>query len=102
MPSIEHRMTEIYCFVDDFLKAHPALSGWRRSPHCSPRFTDAEVITIALLQGPLGVAKLKQTYDGGEELARGLPPPAFLRAVAQPPAPLTRQVGGVARCHLRP
>jgi len=60
--SIEHQMTEIYCFVDDYLAAHPALSGWRRSPHAAPRFTDAEVITIALLQGPLGVASLKKTY----------------------------------------
>ena len=60
--SIEHQMTEIYCFVDDYLAARPALLGWRRSPHRAPRFTDAEVITLALLQGPLGVASLKKTY----------------------------------------
>jgi Transposase DDE domain len=60
--SIEHQMTEIYCFVDDYLRAHPALARWRRSPHSAPRFTDSEVITIALLQGPLGVASLKKTY----------------------------------------
>ncbi len=60
--SIEHQMTQIYCFVDDYLQACPALARWRRSPHCAPRFTDAEVITIALLQGPLGVASLEQTY----------------------------------------
>jgi len=60
--SIEHQMTEIYCFIDDYLRAHPALAGWRRSPHSAPRFTDAEVITIALLQGPMGVASLKQSY----------------------------------------
>ncbi len=60
--SIEHQMTEIYCFVDDFLKARPPLLRWRRSPHARPRFTDAEVITIALLQGIFGVATLKQTY----------------------------------------
>jgi transposase len=61
--SIEHRMTEIYCFVDDFLKARPALSGWRRSPHASPRFTDSEVLTIALLQADVGTDTLKRTYD---------------------------------------
>jgi transposase len=55
-------MTEIYCFVDDYLRAHLALLRWRRSPHCAPRFTDSEVITIALLQGPLGVASLKQSH----------------------------------------
>ncbi len=60
--SIEHQMTEIYCFVDDYLKAHPALLRWRGSPHSRPRFSDSEVITIALLQGPLGVASLKQAY----------------------------------------
>ena len=60
--SVEHQMTEIYCFVDDFLKAHPPLAQWRRSPHAQPRFSDAEVLTIALVQGVLEVATLKQTY----------------------------------------
>lgn len=59
---IEHQMTEIYCFVDDYLKAHPGQSRWRRSPHSAPRFADSEVITIALLQGSFQVASLKQTY----------------------------------------
>ena len=63
MPSIEHRMAEIYCFVDDFLKARPALLRWRRSPHAAPRFTDAEVLTIALLQSDLGTDTLKRTYE---------------------------------------
>ena len=60
--SVEHQMTEIYCFVDDFLKTHPHLAHWRHSPHAHPRFSDAEVLTIALLQGVLEVATLKQTY----------------------------------------
>jgi transposase len=55
-------MTEIYCFVDDYLKTHPRCALWRRSPHSSPRFTDAEVITVALLQGSFQVPSLKQTY----------------------------------------
>jgi hypothetical protein len=59
-------MTRIYCFVDDFLKAHPGQTTWRRSNHKAPAFTDAEVITIGLLTqrvpGCLGVATLKQTY----------------------------------------
>jgi Transposase DDE domain len=62
MASITDQMTILYCFVDDFLKAHPIQARWRRSNHRAPRFTDAEVITIALLQGCLGVATLKQTY----------------------------------------
>jgi Transposase DDE domain len=60
--SIEHQMTEIYCFIDDYLKAHPRQAQWRRSPHAVPRFTDSEVLTIALLQGAFQVASLKQTY----------------------------------------
>jgi hypothetical protein len=55
-------MTEIYCFMDEFLKAHPTLALWRHSPHARPRFSDAEVLTVALLQGVFEVATLKQTY----------------------------------------
>jgi Transposase DDE domain len=61
--SIEHQMTQIYCFVDDYLKTHPRQARWRRSPHASPRFADSEVITLALLQGSFQVASLKQTYQ---------------------------------------
>lgn len=60
--SIEHQMTELYCFVDDFLKQHPALAHWRHSPHAQPQFSDAEVWTVALRQGAFAVATLKQTY----------------------------------------
>jgi transposase len=60
--SIDHHMTEIYCFVDDFLKTHPALAQWRRSPQGQPRFSDAEVLTLAVLQGVGEVATLKQTH----------------------------------------
>ncbi len=60
--SVEHQMTEIYCFVDEFLQPHPALAHWRRSSHAQPQFSDAEVLTIAFLQGGLAVATLKQTY----------------------------------------
>ena len=55
-------MTYLYVFVDDFLQARPTLRAWRRSPNASPTFTDAEVITIGLMQGCLGCATLKQTY----------------------------------------
>src|SRR3954469_8855172 len=62
MSSIEHHLTELYVFIDDFLTAHPTLAHGRQSPHNQPAFADAEVLTIALLQGCLGVASLKQTY----------------------------------------
>ena len=60
--SIEHQMIELYCFVDEFLKTHPRLAHGRRSPHAQPQFSNAEVLTIALLQGVFEVATLKQTY----------------------------------------
>ena len=60
--SVDDSMLTIYCFVDEFLTTHPALAQWRRSPHARPRFSDAEVLTIALLQGAFEVATLKQTY----------------------------------------
>ena len=60
--SVDDHMTKIYCFVDDFLKTHPGLAHWRRSPHAHPQFSDAEVLTLALLQGVFEVATLKQTY----------------------------------------
>jgi hypothetical protein len=60
--SVEHQMTEIYCFVDEFCKTRPALAHWRRSPHAQPQFSDAEVLSMALWQGVLEVATLKQPY----------------------------------------
>jgi hypothetical protein len=62
MATIEQHLTEIYVFVDDYLKAHPELAGWRTSPNHDPALSDAEVITIGLMQNCLGVATLKKTY----------------------------------------
>jgi IS5 family transposase len=62
MSSIEHHLTELYLFIDDFLTSHPALRHGRQSPHDQPSFADAEVLTIALLPGCLGVTSLQQTY----------------------------------------
>jgi Transposase DDE domain len=62
MSSIIDQLTELYVFVDDFLTTYPALAQWRQSPRDRPAFADAEVLTLALLQGCLGVASLKQTY----------------------------------------
>lgn len=62
MFSIDHHLTEIYVLVDDFLRAHPPLALWRHSPNHQPLFSDAEVLTIGLVQSTLGVASLKQTY----------------------------------------
>ncbi len=60
--SIEVALITTYLFVADFLAAHPRLANWRRSRNRHPAFTDAEVITIALMQGCLGCSTLKQAY----------------------------------------
>jgi hypothetical protein len=61
-PSVTDQMTTLYTFVDDFLKANPGQAQWRRSPNNAPAFTDAEVITIGLMQGVFGCATLKKAY----------------------------------------
>src|SRR5262249_44674998 len=55
-------MTQLYCFIDDYLKAHPQRAAWRSSPNSAPAFSDAEVLTIALMQSAFRVASLKHTY----------------------------------------
>lgn len=61
MVPIVDQLIERYLFVSDYLRDHPDLAGWRRSNHAAPAFTDAEVITIGLMQGVLGVDTLKKT-----------------------------------------
>lgn len=62
MASIVDQMTAVYVFVDDYLKAHPRATQWRRANNCHPTFTDAEGIAVGLLQGCLGVATLKHAH----------------------------------------
>lgn len=62
MSSIIENLIEVYVFVSDYLAAHPHQAQWRRSNNAQPTFTDAEVITIGLMQSVFGVATLKQTY----------------------------------------
>ena len=61
-PSITDQMTALYVFVDDHLKEHPAQARWRASNHRAPAFTDAEVVTVALMQGVFGCDTLKRAY----------------------------------------
>ena len=61
MHNLQHRLVECYVFVDDYLQAHSELAAWRRSNNDDPDFTDAEVITIALMQGYFQTDTLKPT-----------------------------------------
>ncbi|HEV2126288.1 MAG TPA: IS982 family transposase [Chloroflexota bacterium] len=71
--SIADQMLVVFCFTDDFLQAHPNLAAWRTSNNARPKFSDAEVLTIALMQTIFQVATLKQAYL----LVRSLFPDAF-------------------------
>ena len=63
-----------YCFVDEFLKAHPGPCPWRPSNNARPELADAQVLSLALLQGALGLAPLQQTYRLlAHNLRAGLP-----------------------------
>lgn len=62
MKKILDKLTEIYCFVDDFLQNNRKLADWRRSNNGSPKFSDAEALTIALMQSEFGVESLRKTF----------------------------------------
>jgi len=61
--SINDQLTEIYYYVDEYLKKHPEATRLRQSNNSEPRFSDAEVITIALMQGSFECATLKCAYE---------------------------------------
>jgi transposase len=74
--SVVDQLTEIYFWIDNLLKDHPQWAQWRQSNNSRPQFTDAEVVTIALMQGYFGCATLQQTYL----LVRANAPGAFPQA----------------------
>ncbi|WEB39672.1 IS982 family transposase [Streptomyces yunnanensis] len=46
--------TALYVKTDDLLKASPHLAPWRPAVGIAPRLTDAELITLAMMQAMLG------------------------------------------------
>lgn len=61
MLSIKEQLVLLYSTVDDLLKMQACQGEWRRSNH-KPRFTDAEVLVIALMQSYFRTDTLKRTY----------------------------------------
>lgn len=61
MLSISEQLTLVYCLVDDGLKNSKNEGQWRKSNH-NPKCTDAEIITVALMQSYFGCATLKRTF----------------------------------------
>lgn len=73
MPTMIHQLTTIYVILADFFAHHPQAANWRTSNHSQPAFTDAEVLTIALMQSYFQTPTLKRTYL----LVRANDPKAF-------------------------
>jgi hypothetical protein len=46
--------TALYCRVDDLLKESPHLAPWRPQVGIAPKLSDAELVTIAMMQALLG------------------------------------------------
>ncbi len=42
--------TELYVCIDDTLKDHPELAPWRPKVGIAPKLSDAELLTLAVLQ----------------------------------------------------
>jgi transposase len=61
MLSIKEQLVLLYSTVDDLLKKQTRGGQWRESNN-TPRFTDAEVLTIALMQSYFRTDTLKRTY----------------------------------------
>lgn len=75
MLSIKEHLTILYVTAADFFDTHPALAQWRESNNSTPDFTDAEVLTIALMQSYFRTDTLKRTFL----LVRANDPQAFPR-----------------------
>jgi transposase len=73
MFSIKEQLTILYVTVADFFDHHPALAEWRESNNSRPAFTDAEVLTIALMQSYFRTDTLSRTFL----LVRANDPQAF-------------------------
>ncbi|MFF3060283.1 IS982 family transposase [Streptomyces sp. NPDC057909] len=46
--------TTLYATTDDLLKEHPDLAPWRPAVGIAPQLTDAELVTLAMMQAMLG------------------------------------------------
>jgi hypothetical protein len=61
MLSISEQLILVYCLADDGLKNEKNKGQWRKSNN-QPKCTDAEIISVAMMQSYFGCATLKRTY----------------------------------------
>ncbi|MFJ8364493.1 IS982 family transposase [Streptomyces sp. NPDC093984] len=53
-PDLDSLATALYVKTDDVLKASPHLAPWRPAVGITPKLTDAELVTLAVMQAMLG------------------------------------------------
>jgi hypothetical protein len=53
-PDLDSHATALYVKSDDLLKASPHLAPWRPTVGITPKLTDAELVTLAVMQAMLG------------------------------------------------
>ncbi|MFD7282722.1 IS982 family transposase [Streptomyces sp. NPDC059862] len=53
-PDLDSLATALYVKTDDLLKASPHLAPWRPAVGITPKLTDAELVTLAVMQAMLG------------------------------------------------
>jgi hypothetical protein len=66
--------TALYVRTDDLLKAHPQRAPWRPAIGISPELSDAEVVTLAVLQALLGYVSEARWLRLARKQLRGLFP----------------------------
>jgi len=94
--------TALYVRTDDLLKQYPDLAPWRPQIGLQPRLTDAELVTLAVMQALLGYASearwIRHAHAHLGHLFRYLPgQPGYnrrLRAAAGLITTLIRAAGG--------
>lgn len=53
-PDLDSLATALYVKTDDLLKVSPHLAPWRPAVGIAPQLTDAELVTLAMMQAMLG------------------------------------------------
>ena len=82
--------TALYVTTDDLLKAAPQLAPWRPAVGIAPKLSDAELVTLAVLQALLGFCSKARWLRYARAHLGGLFPscpssPATTNACAPPP-----------------
>lgn len=53
-PDLDSLATALHAETDDLLKGSPQLAPWRPAVGIAPKLTDAELVTLAMMQAMLG------------------------------------------------